>query len=77
MRAPLSWLKDFAEFPDDVAFLRATLDDLGLVVEDVEMVGEGLEDVIIARIDEITAIEGADKVRRVVVDAGAGPLEIV
>ena len=27
--------------------------------------------------DEITAIEGADKVRRVVVDAGGGPLEIV
>ena len=77
MRAPLSWLKDFADFPDDVALLRATLDDLGLVVEDVEMVGEGLEDVLIARIDEITAIEGADKVRRVVVDAGGGPLEIV
>jgi len=77
MRAPLSWLKEFAPFPDDVALLRATLDDLGLVVEDVELVGEGLEDVVVARIDEITPIEGADKVRRVVVDAGAGPLEIV
>ena len=77
MRTPLSWLRDFADFPDDVAFLRATLDDLGLVVEDVELVGEGLDDVIAARIDEIAAIEGADKVRRVVVDAGHGPLEIV
>ena len=77
MRAPLSWLRDFADFPDDVALLRSTLDDLGLVVEDVEIVGEGLGDVIVARIDEVTAIEGADKVRRVVVDAGEGPLEIV
>lgn len=77
MRAPLSWLRDFAPFPDDVALLRSCLDDLGLVVEEVEVVGEGLRDVVVARIDEITAIEGADKVRRVVVDAGDGPLEIV
>jgi phenylalanyl-tRNA synthetase beta chain len=40
-------------------------------------VGEGLEDVVVARIDEIRAIEGADRVRLVVVDAGDGPLEIV
>jgi phenylalanyl-tRNA synthetase beta chain len=77
MRAPLSWLRDFADFPDDIALLRATLDDLGLVVEDVEIVGEGLADVVVARIDEISAIEGADKVRRVMVEAGQGPLEIV
>ena len=77
MRTPLSWLKDFAPFPDDAGLLRATLDDLGLVVEEIEVVGEGLSDVVIARIDEITAIEGADRVRRVVVEAGGGPLEIV
>ncbi len=77
MRAPLSWLKDFAAFPDDVALLRATLDDLGLVVEDVELVGEGLDDVVIAKIIEISAIEGADKIRKVLVDAGGEPLEIV
>lgn len=77
MRTPLSWLKDFAPFPDDVAMLRATLDDLGLVVEDVEFVGEGLDDVVVARIEEIAAIEGADRVRRVLVEAGSGPLEIV
>ena len=77
MFTPLSWLKDFADFPDDVALLRSTLDDLGLVVEGVEVVGDGLSDVVIARIDEIHAIEGADRVRLVVVDAGDGPLEIV
>ena len=53
------------------------MDDLGLVVEGVEHVGEGLEDVIVARIDAIAAIEGADRVRLVTVDAGQGPLDIV
>ena len=57
--------------------LTAALDDLGLVVEGVERVGEGLEDVVVARVAEIAAIEGADRIRRVVVDAGDGPLEIV
>jgi phenylalanyl-tRNA synthetase beta chain len=77
VRAPLSWLRDFAPFPDDTAVLVAALDDLGLVVEGIERVGEGLEDVVVSQVLEIAAIEGADKIRRVVVDAGAGPLEIV
>ena len=79
MRAPLSWLRDFAPFPDDVGALRAALDDLGLVVEAVEHVGEGLGDVVVSRVLEIDAIKGADKIRRVVVDAGGGsePIDIV
>ena len=72
MRAPLSWLRDFAPFPDDTAALVAALDDLGLVVEGIEQVGEGLEDVVVSRVTEIAAIEGADRIRRVVVDAGDG-----
>ncbi len=77
MRAPLSWLNDFAPFPNDVALLTATLDDLGLVVESTELVGEGLADVVVARIEGISAIEGADRIRLVQVDAGQGPMEIV
>ncbi|HUC05642.1 MAG TPA: phenylalanine--tRNA ligase subunit beta [Acidimicrobiales bacterium] len=77
MRAPLSWLRDFAAFPDDVAVLTAALDDLGLVVEGVERIGDGLEDVVVARVEEISAIKGADRIRRIVVDAGGDPLEIV
>ena len=41
MRAPLSWLRDFAPFEGDVDDLAAALDDLGLVVEGVERVGRG------------------------------------
>jgi phenylalanyl-tRNA synthetase beta chain len=77
VRAPLSWLREFAPFGDDVDALRRTLDDLGLVVESVERVGEGLADVVVARVEEISAIAGADRIRKVVVEAGDGPLEIV
>ena len=78
MRAPLSWLRDFAPFPDDVGELRAALDDLGLVVETIEHVGEGLGDVVVAKVLKIDPIKGKDKIRLVTVDAG-GPedLEIV
>jgi phenylalanyl-tRNA synthetase beta chain len=85
VRAPLSWLRDFADFPDDVGALRDALDDLGLVVEAIEHVGEGLGDVVVSRVLEIRPIKGADRIRLVLVDAGPrhgpeggdGPLEIV
>ena len=78
MRAPLSWLRDFAPFPDDVGVLRDALDDLGLVVEAIEHVGEGLGDVVVGRVLEIRPIKGADKIRLTIVDGGgAEPLEIV
>ena len=77
MRAPLSWLRDFAPFADDVAELAETFDDLGMVVEAVDRVGEGLSDVVVAKVLEIGAIKGADKIRRVVVDAGDAPIEVV
>ena len=73
MRAPLSWLRDFAPIEGDPAELSAVLDDLGLVVEGVEMVGEGLDDVVVARVDGIAAIAGADRIRLVTVEAGDGP----
>ena len=77
MRAPLSWLCDFAPFDAPVPELAAALDNLGLVVEGMEYVGEGLADVVLARVLEISAIPGADKIRRVLVDAGAEQVEVV
>jgi phenylalanyl-tRNA synthetase beta chain len=77
VRAPLSWLRDFAPFGDDVAHLTATLDDIGLVVEGLERVGEGLDAVVVAEVLDIAPIAGADRIRRVVVEAGDGPVEIV
>jgi len=77
MKISLNWLREFVELRESLDELRDILDDLGLVVEGVEHVGEGLGDVVVARVEEIRAIEGADRVRLVVVDAGSGPLEIV
>jgi len=62
----------------EVAALAADLDALGLVVEAVEKVGEGLSDVVLARVQEIEAIPRADRIRRVIVDAGGPePFEVV
>ena len=81
MRAPYSWLRDFAPFPkdalDDPSGIVATLDDLGLVVEGVERVGEGIGDVVVARVGAIEAIPGADRIRLVTVEAADGPLSVV
>jgi len=84
VHVPLSWLKEFtpitADARDAVAVrdLGRVLDALGLVVEGVERVGAGLDEVVLARVVEISAIEGADRIRRVLVDAGADePLQIV
>lgn len=77
MRVPLSWLRDFAPFEGAPAELASTLDDLGLVVEEIEEIGAGLSDVVVASVESIDAIEGADKIRRVVVDAGRGAVEVV
>ena len=77
MRVPVSWLVDFAPFGGDPVDLASVLDDLGLVVEEIQRVGEGLGDVVLARVLEIGAIAGADRIRRVVVDAGGEPVEVV
>jgi phenylalanyl-tRNA synthetase beta chain len=63
---------DFAPFGADASNLAGELDDLGLVVEEVQHVGRGLEDVVVAAVLEIASIPGADRIRRVVVDRGAG-----
>lgn len=77
MRVPLSWLRDFAPFEGDPTELSATLDDLGLVVEAMDRIGEDLGDVVVARVGEIASITGADRIRRIVVDAGDGATEVV
>lgn len=68
---------DFAPFTGDPVDLAAALDDLGLVVEEVQRVGEGLGDVVLGRVLEIGAIEGADRIRRVTIEAGGEPVEVV
>jgi phenylalanyl-tRNA synthetase beta chain len=70
MRAPLSWLRDYAPLDADVADLADALSNLGLVVEGVETVGGGLDDVVVARVVDIRPHPNADRMRLVDVDAG-------
>ncbi|HLI72602.1 MAG TPA: phenylalanine--tRNA ligase subunit beta [Acidimicrobiales bacterium] len=77
MRVPLSWMCDYAPFDRDPAELAGALDDLGLVVEEVQHIGAGLGDVVVARVLDVGPIPGADRIRRVVVDAGGEPVEVV
>ncbi|MHB8456911.1 MAG: phenylalanine--tRNA ligase subunit beta, partial [Acidimicrobiales bacterium] len=78
MRVSLSWLRELTPLAadagdrDSIAELASELDALGLVVERTEWVGQGLQDVVVAKVLEISPIEGADRIRRVVVDQGGG-----
>jgi len=78
MRAPLSWLRDYAPLDAEVPYLADALSNLGLVVEGVEHVGSGLGDVVVALVLDIRPHPNADQVRLVDIDAGDGqPLQIV
>jgi phenylalanyl-tRNA synthetase beta chain len=77
MKIPLSWLRDFIEITETPEELREVFDDLGLVVEGVELTGQNIDAVLVAKVLEIHPIDGADRIRRVIIEAGEGPLEIV
>jgi phenylalanyl-tRNA synthetase beta chain len=72
MKVLLSWLNEFAPLGDDADALGDVMSDLGLAVESQTVVGGGLDGVVVAKILAIDAIEGADKIRAVLVDAGDG-----
>ena len=69
MRAPLSWLRDFAPFDLGPVELGKVFDDLGMVVEGIERVGEGLDGIVLGRVLEVAPIKGA-RVQRTRVDLG-------
>jgi len=78
MLVPLSWLRDFAPFEGDPVALGEIFDDLGMVVEGLERVGEGLSDVVVARVLDVRPHPRADRVRLTEVDVGDGrPLQVV
>jgi phenylalanyl-tRNA synthetase beta chain len=77
MKVLLSWLRDFAPFEGDPVALGEAMSDLGMAVEDLVRIGEGLDGIVVARVLETRPIEGANKIHLVVVDAGDGqPLEV-
>src|SRR5205085_2865461 len=58
----------------DMRILGETFDDLGMVVEGITQVGQGLEGVVVARVVSVEAIPKADKIRKVMADVGGSDL---
>ena len=79
MRVPLSWLREHVELPEvTVADISAALTGVGLKVEAVEQVGEGVENVIVARVLDVEELEGLKKpIRYCTVDDGASERQVI
>ncbi|HEY5974615.1 MAG TPA: phenylalanine--tRNA ligase subunit beta [Geobacteraceae bacterium] len=77
MKVSYNWLKEFVDFshsPDELAHL---LTMLGLEVEGVERIGEGLDEVVVARVLEKAQHPNADKLSLCKVDNGREVLAVV
>jgi phenylalanyl-tRNA synthetase beta chain len=68
----LSWLQDFAPIEGDPVEIGEQLSDLGLAVEQLDRLGEGLDGIVVARVLATRPHPNADKIQLVDVDAGDG-----
>jgi phenylalanyl-tRNA synthetase beta chain len=68
----LSWLREFAPFEGDPIVLGDVMSDLGMAVESVERLGEGLDGIVVARVLSLRPHPDADRIQLVDVDAGDG-----
>ncbi|NDH96413.1 MAG: phenylalanine--tRNA ligase subunit beta [Actinobacteria bacterium] len=78
MKVTLSWLREFAPGIDgDPVELGETLSALGLAVEEMEITGEVVDGVVLAKVLDLRPHPDADKIQLVDVDRGDGhPLQV-
>ncbi len=73
MKVTLSWLREFApDIDGDPVELGEILSSLGLAVEDMDVVGEIVDGVVLAKVLELRPHPDADKIQLVDVDRGDG-----
>ena len=72
MKVLLSWLQEFAPVDGDPADIGDQLSALGLAVESMSVVGEGLDGIVVARVLEVGPHPDADRIQLVQVDVGDG-----
>jgi phenylalanyl-tRNA synthetase beta chain len=72
MKVLLSWLREFASIEGDPADLGEQLSGLGLAVESIKPIGEGLGGIVVARVLGLRPHPDADRIQIVDVDAGDG-----
>ncbi len=78
MKVTLSWLREFApDIDGDPVELCETLSALGLAVEEMDVVGEIVDGVVLAKVLDLRPHPDADKIQLVDVDQGDGkPLQV-
>jgi phenylalanyl-tRNA synthetase beta chain len=72
MKVLLSWLQDFAPIDGDPVEIGEHLSDLGMAVEQLDRLGEGLDGIVVAKVLATRPHPDADKIQLVDVDAGDG-----
>jgi phenylalanyl-tRNA synthetase beta chain len=77
MRAPLSWIREFAPVDAPAAEIADALNQLGLEVEAIEEPGREITDVVVARILDVVPHPDADRIRLADVEFGDGQLRVV
>jgi phenylalanyl-tRNA synthetase beta chain len=77
MKFPENWLRQHVRTHASRDELAATLTAIGLEVEDMAVIGEGLDGVVVARIIECAKHPEADKLQVCKVDTGNALLQIV
>ncbi|MDX2298884.1 MAG: phenylalanine--tRNA ligase subunit beta, partial [Xanthomonadaceae bacterium] len=78
MKFPASWLREHVAFDATPEALAERLTAIGLEVEEMTRLGEGLDGVVVARIVHCERHPEADRLQVCTVDAGGGePLQIV
>ncbi len=77
MKVPLSWLKEYVPLEAPVADIVEKLTFSGIEVEGVETVGEGLDQVVAARVLAVEKHPNADRLQICRVFDGSGELQVV
>jgi len=72
MKVLLSWLREFAPIEGDMHTVGNQLSDLGLAVEEIAPVGEGLEGIVVAKILALRPHPDADRIQVVDLEDGGG-----
>ena len=77
LRISMDWLRDYIELPESAADLADRLTLSGTEVERVVKLGSGWDGVLVARVLEVSAIPGADIVRRARLEVGDREVQVV
>jgi phenylalanyl-tRNA synthetase beta chain len=77
MNVTYNWLKEFVDFDATPDELAALLTMLGLEVESMEKLGEGMDDVVVALVEEKRQHPNADKLSLCRVNNGKEVLDVV